>query len=205
MTNNLESRRSFRISEPTYLKYEVLTDREFADGLERRKIRLGIDNGAQSELIDVEARLSQAMYQMGAENVAVGKVLTVLNDKINIVVNQMPGLRATKASLINSKPQICDVAADGLVFSSREQLAPGTKLYVEFLLESDNRYVETFAKVLRNTDPPDPTHVDLPFGTAVEFHGMKSEQREILIQHMFNRESETLRMRRLKLDDKGLV
>jgi len=65
MTNNLESRRSFRISEPTYLKYEVLTDREFADGLERRKIRLGIDNGAQSELIDVEARLSQAMYQMG--------------------------------------------------------------------------------------------------------------------------------------------
>jgi hypothetical protein len=29
---------------------------------------------------------------------------------------------------------------------------------------------------------------------------MKSAQREVLIQHMFNRESETLRMRRLQID-----
>jgi hypothetical protein len=29
---------------------------------------------------------------------------------------------------------------------------------------------------------------------------MPSAQREILIQHMFSRESETLRMRRLKMD-----
>lgn len=205
MTNRVESRRSFRISEPTYLKYEILSDKEFGEGLERRKLRLGIDNGAQSALVDVEARLSQAMYQMGGEYGPVGKVLTVLNDKINIVVNQLPGLRATKASLVNSKPQICDVAADGLVFSSREQLAPGTRLYVEFLLESDNRYIETFATVLRNTDSPDPTNAELPYGIAVEFHGMKAEQREILIQHMFNRESETLRMRRIKLDEEGVA
>ena len=30
---------------------------------------------------------------------------------------------------------------------------------------------------------------------------MKPAQKEILIQHLFNRESETLRMRRLELDE----
>lgn len=201
MTSNAESRRSFRISEPTYIKYELLTDEEFNDGLERRKVRLGIDNGAQSALVDIDARLSQAMYMLGSQHGPVGKVLTILNDKINVVVNQLPGLRATKASLINTQPQICDVGADGMVFSSAQDIPVGTRLYVEFLLESDNRYVETFATVVRNADSPDRTDNQLPYGIAVEFHGMKSEQREILIQHMFNRESETLRMRRLKLDD----
>ena len=129
----------------------------------------------------------------------------MLNDKINVVVNQMPGLKATKASLVKTTPQVCDVGADGLVFSSSRQLAVGSKLYIEFLLESDNRYVETFATVVRNTDSPDPTDGQLLYGTAVEFHGMKAEQREILIQHMFNRESETLRMRRLQLDNEGAL
>ena len=205
MTNDVESRRSFRISERTYLKYEVLSDKEFEEGLERRKLRLGIDNGAQSALVDLDARLSQAMYQMGTGFEPVGRVLTILNDKIHVIANQLPGLRETKASLVNSKPQICDVAADGMVFSSGEQLAPGTHLYVEFLLESDNRYVETFATVQRKTDPPDADNAALPYGMAVEFHGMKAEQREVLIQHMFNRESETLRMRRLKLDEENIA
>jgi len=205
MTSDDDSRRSFRISEPVYLKYETLSHEEFDEGLERRKIRLGLDNAAQSTLVDIDARLSQAMYMLGSERGQVGKLFSILNDKINVVINQMPGLKATKASLIKTKPQVCDVGADGMVFSSSSKLAVGSKLYIEFLLESDNRYVETFATVVRNTESPDPTDPTLSYGTAVEFHGMKAEQREILIQHMFNRESETLRIRRLQLDGNGLA
>ena len=87
-----------------------------------------------------------------------------------------------------------------MAFAAEEKLDVGTKLSLRFLLESDNRYIETFAEVVREVEPPEDSSEDRPFGVAVEFSGMKPAQREILIQHLFNRESETLRMRRLRLD-----
>lgn len=199
MMDAKENRRSFRISESAYVKYDILTDHEYHEGLDRRKLQLGLDDSASSILVDIDARLSQAMYLLSGESENVGKCIMLLNDKLNVVINQLPGVRKAKESLAKLPPQTCDVGADGMVFSAETPLAAGTKLCLQFLLESDSRFVETFAKVVREADSPadDP---ELPYGIAVEYHGMKAEQREILIQHMFNRESETLRMRRLEIE-----
>lgn len=194
-----ENRRSFRVCEPVYLRYEELRDEEFQEGLERRKIRLGTDNGAQSQLVDIESRLSQSLYMLHADFDQVGKLITLLNDKLNIVISQMPGLKEAKSSLAKSTPQICEVGADGMLFYTAAPLPLGSSYYLEFLLESDSRYVETFCTVIRQSETKDSPNEGLPIGNAVEFHGMKPGQREILIQHMFNVESETLRMRRLEL------
>ncbi len=201
MSGEQDNRRSFRISESVYLKHELLSEDEYHDGLEHRKIRLGQDDGAQALLVDIDARLGEAMYLMGGENDNVGRCLTLLNDKLNVVIEQLPGLRQTKAAIANSKPLNCDVGADGMVFPCAEKFSVDAKLVLQFLLSSDNRYVETFCRVVRVTEPPPNNDSQaLPYGIAVEFTGMKQAQREILIQHMFNRESETLRMRRLQLD-----
>jgi hypothetical protein len=200
MTNREENRRSFRISESVYVKFEVVDDNAVQNGLEHYKLKLGISDGAQAKLVDIEARLSEAMYLLSAEYGKVGRCMTLLNDKLNIIIEQLPSLRETKLSLAKSPPQTCDVSADGLVFSSKQPLTVDDKLYVQFMLSTDNRYVETFARVVRLTDPPDTTGQDLPYGVAVEFLNLPTAQREILIQHMFSRESETLRMRRLEMD-----
>lgn len=200
MKHGKDKRRSFRVSESVYIRYGQITDDEFHGGIDHYKMRLGINDGAQALLVDLDARLSEAMYRLSAENEHAGKCMTILNDKLNVIRNQLPGMRETRSSLANSPPQTCDVGADGMVFSSDQQFAVGTKLFLQFLL-SDNRFVETFCHVVRLTDPPDGgADSKLPYGIAVEFHGMKPAQREILIQHMFNLESETLRMRRLELD-----
>ncbi len=202
MNPEQENRRSFRVSEAVYLKYEILSDKEFHEGLDRRKLRLGLDNGANSMLVDIDARLSQAMYLLSSESGQVGKCITLINDKLNLVIDQLPSLKKAKSSLAKLPPQTCDVGADGMVFGADQALAEGTKLHIQFLLEADNRYVETFCTVLRRTDPPD-SNSGMQYGIVVEFYGMKTEQREILIQHMFNRESETLRMRRLEIEAMG--
>lgn len=205
MSEEQENRRSFRISESVYIKHELLGDEEFHDGLEHRKIRLGQDDGAQALLVDIEARLGEAMYLMTAESEHVGRCMTLLNDKLNVVIEQLPGLRQTKASLASTKPLNCDVGADGLVFPSATKFSVETKLHLQFLLSTDNRFVETFCRVVRVTEPPHGNDIELlPYGVAVEFVGMKQSQREILIQHMFNRESETLRMRRLQIEADSL-
>lgn len=202
MNDGQENRRSFRVSESVYIKYEVITDEEFQEGLEHRKTRLGESDSAQALLVDIDARLSEAMFRLNGESDQMGKCITLLNDKLNVIVEQLPGLRQSKAALASSMPQTCDVGADGIVFPSAEPLEAGTKLSVQMLLASDNRYIESFCRVVRMTDTPvgnDPQ--TFPFGIAIEFQGMKQSQREMLIQHMFNRESETLRMRRLQIED----
>ncbi len=200
MTNGQENRRSFRISESIYVRYERIDDETVKNGLEHYKLSLGISDGAQAKLVDIEARLSEAMYLLSADYGKVGRCMTLLNDKLNVIIDQLPSLRETKKSLAQSLPQTCDVSADGLIFSSKQPLSVGDKLYIQFLLSSDNRYVESFCKVVRLDDPPDTSGQDLPYGIAIEFIDLPPAQREILIQHMFSRESETLRMRRLEMD-----
>ena len=200
MMDGQESRRSFRVNESVYLKYDVLSQKEFEQGIEHRKLRLGLSDGAQATLVDIEARLGEAMFLLSAEHAKIGRCMTLLNDKLNIVIDQLPALRETKASLAKSRPQTCDVGADGMVFSSDKAVEVNSKLHLRFLLSADNRFVETFCVVVRVTDSPDDNRDDLPYGIAVEFMNLPPSQREILIQHMFSRESETLRMRRLELD-----
>ncbi|MEM8683913.1 MAG: PilZ domain-containing protein [Pseudomonadota bacterium] len=201
MSNEYDNRRSFRVSEMAYVKFEKLSDLDFEAGLEHRKLKLGLNDDAQAMLLDVEARLSEAMFMLNAESESIGRCMTLLNDKLNIVVKQLPALRETRSALAKLPPQRCDVSADGLVFSSEQALKVGDKMHLQFLLSSDSRFVETFATVVRLTDAPDDRAPKRRYGIGVEFSGMKPEQREILIQHMFNLESETLRMRRLKLEE----
>ena len=73
-------------------------------------------------------------------------------------------------------------------------------MFIRFLLTDDNRYIETFCQVVRNVDKSSAESAEISPAVAVEFQGMKSAQKDILIQHLFNKESETLRMRRLKLE-----
>ncbi len=200
MTNGKENRRSFRISESVYVKHEVVDDETVENGLEHFKLSQGMSDSAQAKLVEIEARLSEAMFLLNAENGKVGRCVTLLNDKLNIVIEQLPSLRETKKSLAKALPQTCDVSADGLVFSSKQPLSVGDKLYIQFMLSTDNRYVESFCRVVRLDDSPDTSGQNLPYGIAVEFLDLPPAQREILIQHMFSRESETLRMRRLDMD-----
>jgi hypothetical protein len=112
MMNVQENRRSFRVSESVYLKFEILTDEEFAGGIEHRNLSKGPSDGALSMIVDIDARLSEAMYLLNGEHGALGRCITLLNDKLNIVIDQSESLRESKSSLVKQPPQLCDVSAD---------------------------------------------------------------------------------------------
>lgn len=197
-----DQRRTFRVREAIYLKYEVLSDLDFHEGLERRRLRRGLGASVASTLAELDARLRAEFQRMQGDGSPVSRSLSLLNEKLDIFLNQMPALRKAKADLANATPRACELSADGIVFSAEEAIPVGTRLYLELLFASDNRFVDVFGTVVRETEPPDGAESEFEFGVAVEFHGMKPELREALIQHMFSRESETLRMRRLELDSR---
>ena len=200
MNKGGEKRRSFRIIETVYLKYEVISEDEFRDGLGHRKLKLGRSDGLRSRIIDMDARLVEKMFLLKSGSKAAYECISLLNEKVNSLIDHLPELRESKAALARGKAQTCELGAEGMAFATNEPLVPGTFLHLRFLLESDSRYVETFCRVVREVEPPGD---DTPgqHGVAVEFHGLKDAEKEILIQHLFSKESETLRMRRLEIDE----
>jgi len=200
MTDPKDNRRSFRVPEAVYLSYSVINDDDFAGGLERHRLRSAGDEGMRSRLVDLDARLDEHLFILRSTSKRVAEILKLLNDKINLVIEQSPAFRKCKGSLARQAPQVCVLSADGMVFGAAAPLATGTKLVLRLLLAADSRYIETFGRVVRIADPPDNSDSARPIGIAVEFEGMAPAQKELLIQHMFSRESETLRMRRLELD-----
>jgi hypothetical protein len=200
MTSGKENRRSFRIFESIHLSYEIISDREFHEGLERRKIRLGINDGVSSRVLDLDARLSERLYILRAESPVTADCISLLNEKLSVVIDQLPEMRKAKSSLTRTEPQICEIGADGMLFGTDTDMPPGTRLALRFLLRSNNRYVETFSQVQRHAEPPEEDGGRFAFGVAVEFLGMQPSQKEIIIQHLFSRECETLRLRKRQND-----
>jgi PilZ domain len=193
-------RRSLRITESAFIQYEVLDEREFAEGLERRKLRLGKSQGLQSKLMDLNVQLDEKLFMIKSGSSHLGDCLRLLNEKINAVIQHIPETLESNSALAQSKPYTCQIGAEGMAFAVEQPFEPGTKLSLRFLLESDSRYFEMFCEVIRNVDPPIGATEERPYGVAVEFHGMKATEKETLIHHLFNQETETLRMRRLEID-----
>lgn len=200
MNDERDKRRSFRVTEWVHLDYEVISDREFHEGRARRNARLGGVDGLCSTLLDLDARLAEKLYLLRASAGAVAECISILNDKLTAVVERLPELRQQKTSLAAREPLQCELGADGISFGTGEAIAPGRHLAIRFLLGATHRYIETFGTVVRQVPPPDPEDARHAHGVVVEFYGLEAPQREVIIHHLFSREAETLRERRLRAD-----
>ncbi len=200
MTKGKEHRRSFRIMESALLQYEVIDEADFQKGLERWKIRPGAPSDIRSQVMDLDSRLDELLYRVKNDAPAACDAIELLNRKLNIVLEALPEFRQSKEALGNQPAQTCELSAEGMVFGSKEILPPQTPLLLRFLLISDNRYFETFCRVVRIIDEDDADARPGSHRVAVEFHGMNAVERETLIQHLFSKQSESLRMRRMQLE-----
>ena len=135
-----------------------------------------------------------------SESGAVAESLILLSSKIDAVIDELPHLREAKMNLAKQEPRTCEIGADGMLFGADQAYPQGTRMALRFLLAADSRYLETFCEVVRVTKSPDDSDAGSPYGIAVKFCGMHSAQKDIIVQHLFDRESETLRMRRLNMD-----
>lgn len=200
MNDYSEKRSSFRILENLKLKYEVISDIDFMDALKRANSAGSVGSTSyRARLLDIDARLDEALYVLGRQAPSVKEAMSLINQKLDIIAKAMPDLQQDSESLAAAPPQECELSADSLVFAAKDDLPVGTKLKLRFLLISENRYFETLASVYRIAEQGDG---DLAKNRVVAcFEGMPSGERDALFQHLFSMQSETLRMRRMSMDD----
>ncbi len=194
MTKHNENRQSFRITESVLLQYEVIDEAEFEKGLKRWKVQRGGASGTRSKVLDLDARLDELLFSIKNNEPTICDAIKLLNEKLDFVLESLPEFKQTKDALASQPAQTCELSAEGMVFGSTELLPPRTKLLLRFLLISDNRFFETFAAVVRAVDVDDADSQS--YRIAVAFHDMKTAERELLFQHLFSKQSETLRLQR---------
>lgn len=198
MTKEKDNRRSFRIIESTLVQYEVIDEADFEKGLDRTRMVLGTANGIRSKALDLDSRLGELFYHVRNDSPIICDAIELLNEKLNMVMQSLPEFRQSRDALTNQPAQSCELSAEGMVFGTNELLHPRAKLILRFLLISDNRFFETFCRVVRVVDKGEDDEERYDYRVAVEFDGMSRAEREILIQHLFSKESETLRLRRIQ-------
>lgn len=196
MTSGKDNRRSFRILESALLKYDVIDDVEFSQGLTAWKIRQGAPSSIRSKILDLDARFDTLLYRVKLDAPAAASAIELMNEKLNVVLEALPEFRQSKEALANQPPQTCELSAEGMVFGSNEMLAPQTKLRMRFLIISDNRFFETFCRVIRTVTADDADNRPYKYNVAIEFYWTNAAERETLIQHLFSKQTQTLRLRR---------
>lgn len=195
-----EMRRSFRIREQAFVEVSELSDSEYAAILESRALQRPSEFGNHARLVNLENKFQEAFTLLGNAAVPVRECLAALNDKINLLFEQQPERQAAMERLTSREALTCEIGATGIRFDLDRPIAEGSKVYLQVLLTSDRHYLET-AAVVRRTPEPINEGAEDTYGVAAEFVGFSEAESELLIKHLFQRESESLRMRRLKMDD----
>ena len=201
MSKHQERRRSFRVTETALLDYKHLSEEEFNKGIDRWRLRSGGTSGLHTRVIDLDARIDEALFRVGKDVAGVAEVARLLNEKINTVMEALPEFQETRNDLVMRPAQECEIGSEGMLFGTDEDLAVGTRLLIRFLVLPENRLFETFARV-RRIKALEPEESDrFSHRVAVEFHGMNSAERENLIQHLFMKQTQVLRLRRKEAEE----
>ncbi len=194
-----DMRRSFRIREHAFINVKELSDSEYANVLESRSLQKPSEFGNHARLVNLEARFQESFALLGTASSPVRDCLKTLNEKITLLFDEQPDRQQAIRQLTEGTAKTCEIGSTGVRFDYDSPLADGTKLFLQIMLTSDRHYLETAAVVRRQMEPLNGSNAG--FGVAVEFVGFSEAESELLIKHLFQRESQSLRMRRLELGD----
>jgi len=200
MNDASEMRQSFRIVEWVSLQYEQVENQQSARQLLQKSIRNSPTSRLHSRILDLDARLEALLYRIKNDTPATADAIRLLSKKLDLVVESLPDVRQSRESLDGQPARHCELSAGGMVFGCDDIFSLQTGLLLRFVLTSDSYLYETYCTVVRCSAIQDN---DTDFGAyshqlAVKFAWHDMREREMLIQHLFSKQSETLRFKRLQ-------
>lgn len=191
-TNAHERRRYFRIADLLAVKHRVLS-REEADQLEEA---LRSEHPNRYSLTGTFATLTQQMdglmRKIKPRNSDIALYLENLNYKLDMLARS---LLLEDNEMLDQPVSEVDLSAGGIAFEQATPLKPGSLLELKMLLYPSLLQITALGEVVRCEHPNkiDPNAV---YSTAVDFAYIRTDDRELLIQHVIKREAVLLEKRR---------
>ena len=187
-----ERRRYYRIDDDVALRYQIIPAARLPNSLAHFDSGFADKWTLASEFAYTTTQMKQALEKVKRDMPEVIKCLEELNEKVDTLIR----LLATSDSDVPNYPtDRVSLSASGLAFNSQAQIPVGSTLVIKLLTFPSFVYVFSLARVVR-CSRDDSKNRELPYRIAVDFTHIREDVREMLIKHVLQKESSSLRKAR---------
>ncbi len=197
-----ERRRYYRITDNVILNYREVSAEVMAHGIEQLKTNRMGRAQLQSALLGMDVRLQELITQIGRAREDFAEVLDLMNKKVSLLermINAWMDDRETEP-VIENAPSEVTLSAGGLSFEASAPFELGAHLELELVLLPSYQYIKAYGDVVSAGEHESRQGYHR---IAVNFDWIREEDREEIIQQVFRKQAEDLRIQREKKEQGG--
>lgn len=190
-----ERREFFRIDDSLSLSYRQIPPDTLPAAAERLEHELDSDFTVLGDLAAVTQEMTGTLHQIEVARPEIAAYLKALDRKIDIIGR---ALLAQTTELLNQPTQSVNLSASGISFQSSQSVAPGSILELKILLMPSHAGILCLAEVVGCDLLGDPCA--RAYRLRTRFHKIRDRDRDVLIQHLIQRQGAQLRKAREALE-----
>lgn len=187
-----ERRRYFRIRDQVALKYAVISEQEHSNAVaDLPESRPGLTSLANSFAASTR-QMAPTVRRIRDLHPDLCRFLGMVNEKLDMLAR---AFSIVESEMVSWPTQTVCLSAGGLSFDVQAPLPVGTRLKVTLVVFPSLVHIIALASVVRCRAS---NHHEAKHRIGAEFTYIMEEDRELLIQHIVQRESHRLRTRRVR-------
>lgn len=185
-----ERRDFFRIDDSVSMSYQEVLPEELDDQIDGILVEGNFT--VMSSIASINQNMAGIMHRIEEDNQDIATYLKAIDSKIDILGR---ALLSSDNDLTERLAQPVNISASGLAFYTSEQLGIGAILELRLLLTPSFTGIITFGEVV-GCDRVDEPADEFDHFTRINFMHMREKDRDLLIRHALQCQSEVLRKRR---------
>lgn len=177
-----ERRRFFRLDDEVVMDFRAITRDEFLHWKDHQNLQ-------KSEQQALEEEISTLIHQLRTSHPALGQLMELFNRKLNLLNGQAvihPELNLTSTE---ARARI-NLSACGMAFHTDADLSGQSHLLFNLQLKPSNAILALAGNIVAIEPSQDPAK---PYLVRVNFEDLTEAEQALLIQHLFQLQSRTLR------------
>lgn len=199
--NQNERRQFFRIDDSLSLSYRQVSSDRLAASIECLENEIDSDFTVVSSLAAVSQEMMGTLNKIESSRPEIAAYLKSLDRKIDILGR---ALMAQTTELLKQPAQPVNLSATGISFQVSEFIQPGSTLELKLLLTPSYAGILSFVEVI-GCDPavPEPGEPDPGYNLRTAFVHIRERDRDVLIQHVIQRQGAQIRRARAVQEQHG--
>jgi len=199
--NQNERRQFFRIDDSLSLSYRQVSSDRLAASIECLENEIDSDFTVVSSLAAVSQEMMGTLNKIESSRPEIAAYLKSLDRKIDILGR---ALMAQTTELLKQPAQAVNLSATGISFQVSEFIQPGSTLELKLLLTPSYAGILSFVEVI-GCDPaaPEPEEPDPGYNLRTAFVHIRERDRDVLIQHVIQRQGAQIRRARAVQEQHG--
>ncbi len=187
-----ERREFFRIDDEVLLKVSPITEADVEAIAARINDRMPDRFTVAANFAVSSRQMSRVLHGFSSDTPEIGRYLKMVDQKLNHLARLFVLEEAARGDFL---PLHVNLSAGGLVFPSPIEHVPGTLLEMSMVLHPSTTGILSMSRVVYCERQVESAGA-YPWQIAVEYSHIREADRDLLVSHIMNRETELLRRQR---------